>query len=226
MTIRDEAMNEMTRKRTGAALIAGDVFQKLRTKIITLEIKPGARLVEDEICSLLQAGRTPVREALLRLEGEGLVNRDRGWVVHATDPAHFRSIFEMRMAIEGYATRLAAERATPDAIAELEALVAEMDRAEEMPRSEVNRLNQTFHKRIVALSANPLFIEMHERTQFRHWNLRLPVVFLRDQLQASHAQHKAILQAIKERQPELAERVTREHIEATMSIVAEALHDD
>ncbi len=120
----------MMRKRTGTELIAGDVFQKLRSKILTLEMKPGARLVEDEICTLLQAGRTPVREALLRLEGEGLVGRDRGWVMQASDPAHFRSIFETRMAIEGYATRLAAERASPEALAELEQILATLDQAE------------------------------------------------------------------------------------------------
>jgi DNA-binding GntR family transcriptional regulator len=214
------------RKRTGTDLIAGDVFQKLRSKIITLEIKPGARLVEDDISALLQAGRTPVREALLRLQGEGLVSRDRGWVVQASDPATFRSIFESRMAIEGYATRLAAERATPQALDELEQLVFEMDKADVLPRSEINRLNQQFHKRIVALSGNPFFAEMHERTQFQYWNLRLPVIFMKDQLGQSAEQHRAILQALKDRNPEMAERVTREHIETTMNIVADALDDD
>jgi DNA-binding GntR family transcriptional regulator len=214
------------RKRTATEPIAGDVFQKLRSKILTLEFKPGARLVEDEVCEQLQAGRTPVREALLRLEGEGLVSRDRGWVVQSSDPANFRAIFETRMAIEGYATRLAAERATPADIAALEELLAPLEHAEDMPRSEVNRINQEFHRRIVALSGNPYFVEMHERTQFRHWNLRLPVIFLRDQLARSTEQHKTILQALKDRNPELAERATREHIEATMNIVAEALDDD
>jgi DNA-binding GntR family transcriptional regulator len=216
----------MIRKRTGTELIAGDVFQKLRSRILTLEFKPGSRLVEEEICGMLEAGRTPVREALLRLEGEGLVSRDRGWVVQASDPANFRSIFETRMAIESYATRLASERATPEALDELERLVHEMEKAEEMPRSEVNRLNQDFHKRIVGLSGNPIFAEMHERTQFRYWNLRLPVIFMKDQLARSTEQHRAILKALKDRNPEVAERVTREHIETTMSIVAEALNDD
>jgi DNA-binding GntR family transcriptional regulator len=216
----------MMRKRTGTDLIAGDVFQKLRTRILTLDFKPGSRLVEDEICNMLEAGRTPVREALLRLEGEGLVNRDRGWVVQSSDPANFRSIFETRMAIESYATRLAAERAGPEAIAGLEALLVELDKAEEMPRSEVNRLNQEFHKRIVGLSGNPIFMEMHERTQFRYWNLRLPVIFMKDQLAQSTEEHRAILKALKDRNPEMAERVTRKHIESTMSIVAHAINDD
>ncbi|HTN48659.1 MAG TPA: GntR family transcriptional regulator [Burkholderiaceae bacterium] len=213
-----------SRRRAGEPP-AADVFQRLRSKILALEIKPGARLVEDEVCDLLQAGRTPVREALLRLEGEGLVNRDRGWVVHATDPANFRSLFEMRMAIEGYATRLAAERATPKDLAELGALLAKLNRAEDMPRSEVNRLNQQFHRRIVDMSGNLGFAELHERTQFRYWNLRLPVIFMKDQLAATTRQHKAILKALKDRDADAAEQCARQHIEATMQIVAAALED-
>lgn len=216
----------MMRKRTGSDLIAGDVFHKLRSKILTLELKPGTRLVEDEISALLEAGRTPVREALLRLQGEGLVSRDRGWVVESSDPAAFRSIFESRMAIESYAARLAAERASAPALDELQQLVDEMDQSDTLPRSEINRLNQLFHKRIVALSANPYFAEWHERTQFQHWNLRLPVIFLKDQLAQSAEEHKAILQALKNRDPERAEAVTRMHIASTMQIVADALDDD
>ncbi|MDM0029538.1 GntR family transcriptional regulator [Variovorax saccharolyticus] len=214
------------RKRTGTDLIAGDVHQQLRSKILTLEIKPGARLVEDDISSMLEAGRTPVREALLRLQGEGLVSRDRGWVVESTDPSSFRTIFESRIAIEGYATRLAAERATLADLDGLQLLVDEMDRGEALPRSEINRLNQSFHRTIVALSNNPFFVELHERTQFQYWNLRLPVIFMKDQLGRSAEQHKAILGAMKDRNGALAEQVTREHIETTMGIVADALRDD
>ncbi len=215
----------MTRKRAAGDLIGGDVYQQLRHRILSLEVKPGARLVEDEICDLLQAGRTPVREALLRLQGEGLVGRERGWIVQATDPTAFRTIFESRMAIEGYATRLAAERAPAAALDDLEGLIVEMDKADILPRSEVNRLNQDFHKRIVALSQNPFFVEMHERTQFQYWNLRYPVIFMKDQLTQSADHHREILRALRARDPEAAEKVTREHIAMTMNIVAEALED-
>lgn len=215
----------MMRKRSAGDPIGGDVYQQLRHRILSLEVKPGARLVEDEICDLLQAGRTPVREALLRLQGEGLVGRERGWIVQATDPTAFRTIFESRMAIEGYATRLAAERAPAAALDDLEGLIVEMDKADVLPRSEVNRLNQDFHKRIVALSQNPFFVEMHERTQFQYWNLRYPVIFMKDQLTRSADHHREILRALRARDPEAAEKVTREHIAMTMNIVAEALED-
>jgi len=206
-------------------LIAGDVHQRLRSKILTLELKPGSRLVEEEICALLGAGRTPVREALLRLEGERLVSRDRGWMVEGADPAAFKSIFEARMAIEGYATRVAAQNVTDADLARLAAMVDEMDKTDILPRSEISRMNRAFHRAIVALSGNDVFIGTHERTQFHYWNLRFPVVFIKEQLLQSAVQHRRILAALVARDGDEAEAAAREHISATMRIVAEALED-
>ncbi len=213
----------MTPSRPATASIATDVYQQLRDKILSHELRSEDRLIEDEICERLSAGRTPVREALLRLQGEGLVSRHRGWVVGAGAPLAFRSIFEGRMAIEGYATRLAAERATPEALAELRALLQQMRDAETVSRSEVSRLNQSFHRRLVAMSENPYFVEQHARTQFHYWSLRMPVIFAQDQLAHSADEHTAILEALEQRNGDLAEQLTREHIATTMRIVADAL---
>jgi DNA-binding GntR family transcriptional regulator len=221
----DRGRAELPRKRTGTDLIASDVHDRLRSKILTLEFKPGTRLVEDELTEAFQAGRTPVREALLRLQGEGLVSRNRGWIVEATDPSAFRSIFEARIAIEGYAARLAAQRVTREALTRLDELMTEMEKVDR-PRAEIIRLNRGFHAEIVALSGNALFVEIHERTQFQYWNLRLPVVFLKEQLALSTEQHRRIFEALKAGDGERAERVAREHIETTMRIVAEALEED
>lgn len=209
-------------KRAGTELIASDVHDRLRDKIVTLEFRPGMRLVEDELTGLFKAGRTPVREALLRLQGEGLVGRRRGWVVEAPDIANFRSIFEARIAIEGYAARVAATRVGNDALGRIEAVMIQMEDADK-PRSEINRLNRQFHVEIVAAADNSLFVEMHQRTQFQYWNLRLPVVFLKEQLAKSTDQHRGLFRALKARDGERAERAAREHIETTMAIVAEAL---
>ena len=211
-------------KRTGTDLIASDVHDRLRNKILTLEFRPGTRLVEDDLTATFNAGRTPVREALLRLQGEGLVSRQRGWIVEATDPANFRSIFEARIAIEGYAARLAAERLDGEGLDRLEQVMTAME-APDKPRSEINRINRAFHAEIVKASGNTLFVEMHERTQFQYWNLRLPVVFLKEQLAVSVEQHRALFQALKDHDGATAETTARRHIETTMHIVAEALAD-
>ena len=67
---------------------------------------------------------------------------------------------------------------------------------------------------------------MHERTQFQYWNLRLPVVFAKEQFAQSTQQHRRIFAALKRKGAERAERTAREHIETTMNIVADALGDD
>jgi len=210
-------------KRTGGDLLAADVYKTLRTKILTLEIKPRTRLVEDEISATLNVGRTPVREALLRLQGEGLVSRDRGWIVEEGDPADVPLIFESRLAIESYATRLAADRIDADGIGGLRDLVARMDELDSITRVELNRLNREFHESIVRASKNPFFMEMYERTQYNYWNLRLPILFTRDQAMESNVQHKDIIDALEQRDGDLAEARSRQHIEATFRIVRDAL---
>jgi DNA-binding GntR family transcriptional regulator len=222
--IFDQAMPSTASRKTRSDQIASDVLhRRLRDRILTLELKPGTRLVEDELTETFGAGRTPVREALLRLQGEGLVSRGRGWIVEAADPASFRSIFEARIAIESYAARLAASRITPEAVERLAELMSDME--QERPRAEINRLNRLFHVEIVAASGNALFAEVHERTQYQYWNLRLPVVFRKEQLAQSNEQHRRIYAAVASGDGVRAEAASREHIEATMRIVAEALED-
>ena len=211
-------------KRNGTALLAADVHRALRAKIVSLEYKPGSRLVEDDISHDIGVGRTPVREALLRLEGEGLVSRQRrGWIIEAMDPANARFIFEARISVESYATRVAADRGDAVSLERLEELVVRMDDLDSISRTELNRLDRTFHETIVAMAGNPLFVEMHDRTQFHYWNLRLPVLFNREQTLASNEQHKAILAALTAKDGATAERIAREHIETTFAIVRQAL---
>jgi len=195
-------------KRTGTALLAQDVHRLLRTKIISLEFKPGSRVVEEDICRDTGVGRTPVREALLRLEG---------------DPANARFIFEARISVEAYATRVAAERGNRETIARLRELVRGMDELDTIGRAELNRLDRTFHETIVAMSGNPLFVEMHQRTQFHYWNLRLPVFFNKEQTLRANSQHGEIVDAIEAGDGDTAERRAREHIETTYAIVRQAL---
>jgi DNA-binding GntR family transcriptional regulator len=96
---------------------------------------------------------------------------------------------------------------------------------EEQPRSQLNRRDRSFHELVVAASRNSLLAEMHQRTQFHYWNLRLPVIFGREQTQRSNDQHKQILAALKVGDPDAAEAAARAHIQATFEIVSEALAD-
>ncbi|MDL2263591.1 GntR family transcriptional regulator [Synergistaceae bacterium OttesenSCG-928-I11] len=204
------------------ASLATGVYKQLRDRMMALEIRSGTRLLEDEISEELGVGRTPVREALLRLQGEGLLERSGGWIVREIEPSMIISIFECRMAIEGYATRLAAERAMPEQIESLAEMVAAMD-AGDLTRVEMNRVNRQFHETIVLISGNEIFHEIYERTQFPYWNLRTPLVIFSDDDRTRYTvKHHELLDSIAAHNPDEAERLARGHVEDTFRIVRQA----
>lgn len=202
---------------------AGEVRAKLRSMILAGEFRPGQRLVEEDLCDLLGVGRTPVREGLLLLQGEGYLGRDRGWVVRDVDPSQIRAIFESRAAIEGAAARLAARRIAPAACDALARLVDAMEPGEALTRAELNRLNTEFHHRVVGAAENPFLAGFHERTGFYYWMLRVPVLFGEAEIRRGNEEHRRIVDALRARDEDTAERTAREHVEGTMAIVEPAL---
>jgi len=204
--------------------ISTDVRTRLRSMILGGELSPGERIVEDELCERLGAGRTPVREALLLMQGEGYLTRKRGWVVEQVVRSQIGAIFESRAAVEGATARLAARRITKAELARLAALIEQMQPADSLTRHELNRLNGIFHQSIVDTAANPLLAQFHERTQFQYWMLRVPVLFAEHELRQSNEQHQLILAALTARDEDGAERAARQHVETTRAIVEPALH--
>lgn len=214
----------MTRKNS-ADLQASSVHRELRSRILSLDLRPGARLVEEDLAANLEAGRTPVREALLRLQGEGFVVRDRGWVVQTVDTAGIKAIFESRIAIEGYATRLAAERITDAELADITTLLADMSPPNTPSRKTLNRMNQSLHQKILQASQNPMLLQFHEKTQFHYWNMQDPIIFSGEQLDVSHQQHRELLDALQAHDGDRAEALARAHVMQTMDIVCNALEE-
>lgn len=210
-------------KKPNSDLMASEVRTKLRSMILASEFRPGQRLVEDELTALLGAGRTPVREALLLLQGEGFLSRERGWIVQNIDNSKIHAIFESRAAIEGATARLAARRITADQRKKLAAAIEAMEPGATLKRAELNRINNEFHGLIVRIADNPFLAQFHERTLFYYWMLRIPIMFAADQLAATNAQHRRILEALVRKDGDAAERAAREHVEATMNIVEPAL---
>ena len=106
----------------------GDLTQRLLDAIDAGELAPGARLVEAELAARFGVSRTPVREALNRLETQGLVARDprRGTVVASLDYDQLGELYALRTVTEGFAARMAARHAAPAEIALLEEMVEDV----------------------------------------------------------------------------------------------------
>ncbi|VVE43169.1 GntR family transcriptional regulator [Pandoraea nosoerga] len=216
-------MEYTSQMKAPSNLITGDVRTKIRSMILDSEFRPGQRLIEDELIRLLNVGRTPVREALLILQGEGFIARHRGWEVQGVDHLEVQAIFESRAAIEAETARLAARKITPQACDALAALIEQMTPESHRPRRVLNRLNTEFHERVAKAADNVVLAQFHERTQFHYWALRVPVMFSDEQLVATNHEHRELLAALRAHDEDAAERLARAHVETTRAIVEPAL---
>lgn len=189
------------------------VFDRLRAQILDLERTPGARLTERGLEAEFAASRTPVRAALMRLEAEGLVERDgRAWQVSPIDLGEIASLSELRDAVETSAVRLACERASDDDIAALAELLEAY--GPDAPNEEGIRAGTDFHVELARLSGNPFFVTAVESAMTRLARTRWLEV--RSDTARHHAwdEHRDIVARIAARDAEgAAERVHRHIVE-------------
>ena len=139
----------------------GDLHALLLDAIERGEYAPGARLIETELAARYGVSRTPVREALNRLESQGVLARDarRGMVVASLDYDQLGELYDLREVVEGFAARLAARRASPAEIEVLREMV-EADRARVTDSGALAQSNKRFHRQLQLASHNRYLIEM------------------------------------------------------------------
>jgi len=209
--------------RAGAAVgeprsLAQLAYRQIQDLLVRLEIRPGAPINEEDLCLRLGLGRTPVREALKRLEHERLVVAfpRRGTFateINVTDLAH---IFEVRAVIEPAAAASAARHATRADRAEFQALDTELASAATAGLAgqpgELMTLDMRIHRAIYAATHNPYL----EDTLVRYGNLatRIWCLFL-DRLpgMAAHVEeHRALLQALADGDAGRAAEIARMHV--------------
>jgi len=196
--------------------LAERAYRDIRDRLVMLDIHPGAPINDDHLASALGVGRTPVREALKRLEYERLVIAfpRRGTFateVNITDLAH---ISEVRQQLEPSAAATAARRATVADRSRLGEVLAELERvaSADPPGETLMRVDMRVHRSIYATTHNPYL----EDTLVRYDNLatRIWCLFI-DRLPdiASHiAEHRPLLRAVIEGDADRAAALTRAHI--------------
>jgi DNA-binding GntR family transcriptional regulator len=192
----------------------GDLTQRLIDAIDAGELGPGARLVESDLATRFGVSRTPVREALNRLETHGLVARDprRGTVVATLDYDQLGELYALRTVTEGFAARMAARHAAPAEIALLEEMV-EADHAHVDDPGALSTANKQFHQQLHRASHNRYLVQMLGAMR------RSLVLLSRTSLEwpgrgpQSVAEHAAIVAAIARRDEDAAEEAARTHIE-------------
>jgi DNA-binding GntR family transcriptional regulator len=148
-------------------VLSDEVTDDLREAIVTHELEPGRKLSEDALAVQLGVSRGPVREALMRLAGEGLITieRHRGARVASWNRTDIEEIFSMRSALESLAIEWACKNATESDIREMEKSLTEYKKLPMKKRSpkEVSRLDLEFH--------SALFLASHHDRLIRSWEV-------------------------------------------------------
>jgi DNA-binding GntR family transcriptional regulator len=200
------------------------VVAAIRSLILNGQLPPGFRLRESMLAQQIGVSRTPVREALTRLASEGLVEvrPNRGAVVRAVPPSEAENLTGIRATLEGMAARSAAGHITAEQLADLDKLDGEMHLLASSPSDEdldgLATLNNRFHDIVHSAANNPTLrftlqtfrsLPLAHRT-FRHYD---PV-----RLRRSMSSHSELIEALRSRNSDWAEAVTRAHIWSTAVI--------
>jgi DNA-binding GntR family transcriptional regulator len=191
------------------------VYASLRDAIWEGRFAPGERVGEEEVARLLGVSRTPVREALRRLQERGLlaVGAGRSLVVAELSQSQVLELYAMREILEGSAARFAARHATEAEIDLLHRLLGELEKHAGNGRMLV-ALNRRFHAAICEAAHNRYLIEtlagMHDALALLHGNtFRVP-----NRRSESDAEHRRIVSAIERRNADEAEAAARDHVRA------------
>ena len=205
--------------------LSDKAYQLIRHKIITLELPPQTAIDEQALMQDLQVGRTPIREALQRLAAEGLVflAPRRGMFVSEISITDLQKIFELRLVLEGFSARLAAQRATEPQLAAMESLMCQLDKTRDQDGKALMAIDEQFHELLYQAADNELLADTLRRLHaqsFRVWHLVLDRL---GSVSGAMAQHIAITQALQAKDGALAETLVQEHISEFQQQIKAAL---
>ncbi|SDP04456.1 DNA-binding transcriptional regulator, GntR family [Litchfieldia salsa] len=183
-------------------------YEYIRDQILNGELERGTKLIEEKLAEEIGVSRTPIREAIRKLEQEGLVQQKR--VVNPTE-TELRNYFQVRILLEGFAARSAATYMNEEDLSKLKECV-HIGRTG--TPEEIMEANEKFHDLIVRSTNNPVMVDTIERMQSIIYLFRKTVVYHKRPFLID--EHQDIYEAILSRQPDEAEKLMKEHIQADL----------
>ncbi|MEV0616803.1 GntR family transcriptional regulator [Nonomuraea sp. NPDC050404] len=190
-----------------------DVYQRMRDDIVSGALAAEAPLVEVALATKYGTSRTPIREALRRLEQDGLVERaDRSMRVRARSPEEILEIYEVRISLEGIASRGAAERHTALDLAKLRRTAERMAQADRADTRGMAEANRRFHEAVWAASHNVTLVDL--LTRLNDHLIRYPTTTLSHPGRWEEAleEHAELLAAIERRDAAAATEIAERHM--------------
>ncbi len=209
--LRIRSLNDLPRRKS----LGQHVFENLKQAIIRGDVPSGERLVESTIAERLDISRTPVREAIHKLEREGFLKKlpRGGFIVERLTREDIEETFGIRSILESYAARLAAIKHRKEELAPLEKKIDEYQKYLQEGRLDIlPKVNTEFHDLLYALSRSPKLIKMINDLRDQIFRFRQIILKKESLARMSHEDHRQMLAAIKKRDAEGVEKLVRAHI--------------
>lgn len=198
------------------------VYQALRTAILSGELAPGQRLVETQLAKKLQVSRTPIREAMQLLQHENLIAIDVNSTVcvatiSITDAVQ---LYDCRIALEELSVKGACQNATASQLKELEGMVEQAEKLVNAKPSQITNfrlldLDYRFHRLLAQSSANSWLVSLLERVFDQMQLLRIQTTKHNPDVLEILTEHRQIYQPVRERNPEAAVEAIKQHLIAS-----------
>ena len=197
-------------------------YDIIKNMIILREIEPGKKINEEHIAKEIQVSRTPIREALCRLENEGIVTiiPRRGAFVSDLTENNVREILLIREVLEGLVVRLAVENMDAKTLQKLSKAIAKVSSIPEEDRDLINytRSEVDFHSILLSASNNQMLKNMMEMVNAHLQIIRLRTVVIPERAQKTVKEHQQILKAIEKGDADSAEDLMRKHVRSVREV--------
>lgn len=202
-------------KTAGRGSRSERVYLKLREAIHSGRLKPGERIMEMDVANWLQVSRTPVRDAIRRLEGEGMLEHEArfGLVIAKLDQQAVMELYVMREVLESTAARLCARQASDMELIELGELVKIEQQLQGDPGA-LAKHNRRFHETIHRAAHNRFLLKSLHAVNDSMGLLGKSQMLLPHRAKAALAEHAEIVRAIQKRDPDAAAETARRHVRA------------
>lgn len=203
-------------------------YEVIKEAILDGTLAPGSPLVESQVAAWCGVSRTPVREALTRLEQDGLISREeRGLVVRERSPEEILDIYEVRIVLEMTAARVAAERHASFDRVRLERLLRECERVDAADGAALTRVNREFHTGVWQASHNESLVDLLTRLNLHLARYPATTLSYPGRWDQAVEQHRQLVSAILSRDADKAEQLARDHfVEARDIRLSLWEHDD
>ena len=200
---------------TGRRSLADAIYEQLKSEVFDFRLLPGDRFSETELADRLHVSRTPVREALYRMEREGYmeVHFKSGWSVCAIDFAQFENLYDLRMILETEAVRRLCATAPGTELDKLAELWLVEPDARVHDSARISKMDESFHSTPVEIAGNPEISRVHHEITEKVRIIRRLGFSGPERVGKSYDEHGAILKNILRHRADQAVMLLKSHIE-------------